>query len=110
VSDDHRDDLTMVHVQSGTAQDGPEEYRGFCTVFCTAKDGFRMIGQLDPADVRKMALNFLSAAEAAEQDAVVMTMMVRDLHAPTEIAAKFVTAMREVRVEIHPDPEGDDLL
>ena len=105
----HRDELAGIHVQSGIREDeGDGLYRGFCTVFATASDGFRMIGQLDPEEVRKMALNFLGAAESATQDAVVMNIMVRDMEAEPGLAAAFVTGMRNERRRIDPDPDGDD--
>jgi hypothetical protein len=107
------DALVSIHVQSGLREcderePGEEGFRGFCTVFAAASDGSRMVGQLDPAEVRKMALNFIESAEAAVQDAVVMNLMVSKMDAPVEVAAGFVTEMRNEHLRVSPDPLGDD--
>lgn len=67
--------LVNIEVVSGTAQDGPEDFRGFVTVRAIAEDGSIMAGQLDPDELRAMALSFLSAAEAADQDALVFRVL-----------------------------------
>ena len=100
--------LSGVEVVSGTAQDGPEEFRGFLTVRAIAEDGSFMTGQMSPAEVRKMALNLLAAAEGAVGDAIVMTMLVRDIGLEPAVAASFVMQMREERHRQDPDP--DDVL
>jgi hypothetical protein len=97
--------LTDIDLVSGTAEDGPGEFRGFVAIRATAVDGSHMAGQLDPATVRKMALNFLGVAEAAEQDAVVMNMLVRDVGLESAVAANFIMHMREERHRIHPDED-----
>jgi hypothetical protein len=100
--------LAGIEVVSGAAEDDDGDgFHGFVTVRALADDGSHMAGQLDPATVRKMALNFLSAAESAEQDAVVLTMLVGDLELEHSRAGAFVARMRQVRHEIHPDE--DDL-
>jgi hypothetical protein len=106
----HRDELASIHIQTGLreTEEGSHDFRGFCTIFCTAADGFRMIGQLDPAEVRKLALNFIGGAEGAVQDAIVMNMMVRDIGAEPSIGAQLVTKMRDERHRIDPDPDDDD--
>lgn len=58
--------LTGVNVVSGTTAEG----KPFCTVEATMANGTSASGQLSPEEVRMMALHFLSAAEAAESDAV----------------------------------------
>lgn len=104
-----RDELVEIHVQAGLRMsEESKEFRGFCTVFATAEDGWRMVGQLDPSEVRKMAMNFLEGAEAAVQDAIVMNMMVRDIGLDPSASAQFVRQMRDERMRIDPDPEGDD--
>lgn len=89
--------LTDVNVESGTAMDSSTQYRGFVTVRATAADGSWMAGQLSPVEVRAMALQFLEAAEAADQDAIVFTMLTRDVGLPPEEAAGFVMLMRKER-------------
>ena len=99
------EDLVDVEVVSGTAQDPDGSFRGFVTIRATAADGSFLTGQLDPAMLRKMAGNFLAAAEAAVGDAVVMTMLVRDIELPAPDAARFVMAMRAERHRVDPDPD-----
>ena len=89
--------LTNVEVVSGTAQDSETVFRGFVTVRAIADDGSMMSGQLDPKTLRDMALNFLAVAEAAEQDAIVMTMLTRDVDLDLDAAARFVHMMRDER-------------
>jgi hypothetical protein len=96
--------LTNIEVVSGLAE-RDDEYRGFLTVRAFAEDGSFMSGQLDPADVRKMALNFLASAEAAVADAIVMNLFVTKIGAEPGVAAAFVTDMREERHRIDPDPD-----
>jgi hypothetical protein len=101
----HWEGLTGIEVMSGLAEREGGEYRGFLTVRALAEDGSFMSGQLDPDEVRKMALNFLASAEAAVQDAVVMGMLVRDVELPPDAAAAFVHSMRDERNRIDPDPD-----
>jgi hypothetical protein len=96
-ADKHWAPLVKVEVVSGTAQDGPEDFRGFVTVRAIAEDGSIMAGQLDPDEVRAMALNFLSVAEAADQDALVFRVMVKNVGASAEVAARVVQDMRKER-------------
>jgi hypothetical protein len=103
----NRDQLAGIHIQAGLKETDDGGYAGFCTVFATAADGWRMLGQLDPAEVRKMALNFLAGAEAAVQDAVVMNMLTRDVELEPGRAAAFVTMMRDERHRLDPDPDDE---
>ena len=89
--------LTDVETISGTAQDPDGSFRGFVTVRALAEDGSHMAGQLDPGTLREMALHFLETAEAAEQDAIVFTMMTRDMDLDAAVAARFVANMRAER-------------
>lgn len=91
--------LAAINVTSGTAMDGPTEFRGFVTVEAMAEDGRQWVGQLDPETVRGMALQFLEVAEAAEQDAIVFTMLTRDIGLEPQAAGGFVAAMRTYRAE-----------
>jgi hypothetical protein len=94
-------DLEGIWVISGTAldvtPDGDTEFRGFVTIRATAENGDVMVGQLDPGEVRAMALRFLEVAEAADQDRIVFTMLTRDMDVPRDTAAVFIRAMREER-------------
>jgi hypothetical protein len=77
--------------------DSRTSFRGFVTVRATAEDGSWMAGQLSPVEVRAMALQFLEAAEAADQDGIVFTMLTRDVGFAPEDAAGFVMLMRKER-------------
>lgn len=89
--------LKGVSCFSGTAQDGPAEFRGFVTIHAEAEDGDVLVGQLSPAEVRTLALQYLSVAEAAEQDAIVFTVLVRDVGVLPETVAGIVRSMRDER-------------
>lgn len=95
-------DLAGIYVIAGTARDedpatGAVSYRGFVTVRAEAEGGGVLVGQLDPEEVRAMALRFLEVAEAAEQDRIVFAMLTRDLGVSDDTAAGFVLAMRKER-------------
>lgn len=89
--------LTGIDVESGTAMDSPTDFRGFVTVRATAEDGSWMAGQLSPAEVRAMALQFLEVAEAADQDGIVLSILAREVGLAPEDAAEFVMLMRKER-------------
>lgn len=91
--------LAGISVQSGTAMDSPTSFRGFCTVEAVADDGSTWAGQLDPATLREMAMQFLECAEAADQDAIVFTMLTRDIGLEPQQAGGFVAAMRKERTD-----------
>jgi hypothetical protein len=99
-------DLVDIEVTSGLALRGEEEFRGFLTVRALAEDGSIMSGQLDPDEVRKMALNFLRVAEGAVLDAMVMNLMVHKVGLEPAGAAAFIQDMRAERHRI--DPDEDD--
>jgi hypothetical protein len=96
--------LVDIEVVSGLAE-RESEYRGFLTIRATAEDGSFMSGQLDPSEVRKMALNFLQAADAATSDAVVMNMLTGKIGLPANAAGRFIGDMRTERQRIDPDPD-----
>ena len=64
---------------------------GFCRI---SVDG-KAVGQLDPAEVRTMALHWLAAADAAESDAAVFAEMKTVTDEKT--AAGFLQALRDRR-------------
>ena len=89
------DDIEGVEVRSGVNEDG----EGFCHVVVTTGGGRVLLGQLDPETVRSMALNFLGAAEAAEQDAVVFGMLRDDVGLDLPEIGEFLAGMRRRRSE-----------
>ena len=88
------DDLRGIDVRSGVNERG----EGFLTVIATAGDGRMILGQLDPATVRRMAMDWLEAAEAAEQDAAVLR-CVRKLELPDELAGAVIAELRDSRAD-----------
>lgn len=64
--------------------------------FCHVQWG-KESGQLTPNEVRQMALLWLGAAEAAEQDAIVFQLIREELEFPPELAAQFIQRMRAIR-------------
>ena len=86
-------DLAGIEVQSGVNERGV----GFCTVVATSSKGDILLGQLEPDRVRQMALHWLGAAEAAEQDAVVFRLLRDDFDLDLSAIGAFITKMREER-------------
>jgi hypothetical protein len=86
------DDLRSIDVRSGVNERGEP----FLTVVARAEGGSMIMGQLDPEEVRQMALAWLGAAEAAEQDAAVLR-CVRKLELPDELAAAVIVELRNSR-------------
>jgi hypothetical protein len=85
-------DLADVHVTSGVN----DRLEGFVVVTATSGSGRFLVGQLEPDVVRGMALQWLEAAEAAEQDAAVMRVL-RKLELPDELAGAVVVELRNSR-------------
>lgn len=88
------DDLAGIDIRSGVNGEGV----GFCHVLARTGDGRLIIGQLEPNEVREMALAWLAAAEAAETDAAVVR-CIRKLKLPEELAGAIVTELRDSRSE-----------
>lgn len=86
------DDLVSIDVRSGVNESGT----GFLTVVATAGNGRMILGQLDPATVRHMALDWIEAAEAAEQDAAVLR-CIRKLELPDAMAGAIIAELRDSR-------------
>jgi hypothetical protein len=86
------DELEGIEVRSGVNDAG----NGFCTIVVTAGQGRMLLGQLDPAEVRQMALAWLETAEAAEQDAAVLR-VIRKLELPDELAGAVIKELRDSR-------------
>jgi hypothetical protein len=91
--------LSGVNIESGTNTEG----KPFCHVIATAANGWTMQGQLDPDEVRAMALAWLAAAEAAEQDGAVLRTCLR-LELPVHLAAAVVGELRKTRGRVVPWP------
>ncbi|HEV7536248.1 MAG TPA: hypothetical protein VGP90_11470 [Acidimicrobiia bacterium] len=88
------DDLARIDVRSGVNEAGD----GFLTVIATTQGGRMILGQLDPATVRRLAMDWLEAAEAAEQDAAVLR-CIRKLGLPEELAGAVVAELRNSRAD-----------
>lgn len=84
--------LTNVFITSGVNSAG----EGFCTVAAHGDDGTILLGQLSPSEVRGMALAWLEAGEAADQDAAVLR-VIRKLELPDELAGHVITELRASR-------------
>jgi hypothetical protein len=91
--------LSSIDAESGVAQDSGPEYRGFLTIRATDENGNVFVGQLTPDEARQMALAWLEAAEGAEQDRIVLTMLTRDAGLDPEAAVNFIISMRKEREE-----------
>lgn len=88
------DDLEGIDIRSGVNGRG----EGFCTVVARADGGRMLLGQLEPNEVREMALAWLAAAEAAEQDAAVLR-CIRRLGLPDDLAGTVIAELRDTRSE-----------
>ncbi len=83
------DDGLSIEISSGLNSD----LKPFNTIFLNGKPA----GQLSPDEVRAMALQWLEAAEAAEQDAMVVAEMTEGLGIDLQTAGAFVVSLRERR-------------
>jgi hypothetical protein len=87
-------ELESIFVTSGVTTEG----KPFCTVAAHGDGGVILLGQLDPATVRSMALQWIESAEAAEQDAAVLRVC-HKLELPIELAGAVVTELHAMRGE-----------
>lgn len=86
-------ELGSVYVTSGVNERGA----GFCSIAAHSRTGaVILLGQLDPAEVRQMALAWLEAAEAADQDAAVLR-CIRKLELPEQLAGAVIAELRASR-------------
>lgn len=85
-------ELRSVDLTNGVNEHG----NGFVTVAASSRDGTILIGQLTPDEVRKMALQWLEVAEAADQDAAVLR-TTRKLGIDDNLAALLVLELRKSR-------------
>lgn len=84
--------LAQVFISSGVNIEGDP----FCHVECHGAD-VELHGQLAPDEVRQMALAWLQAAEAAEQDAIVYGILTQSVDMDPADAAQFIFQMRQAR-------------
>lgn len=85
--------LAGVDVISGVNQAG----KPFCHIMASSPDAEVVLeGQLTPEETRKMALQWLEAAEAAESDALVMAEL-REAGLDDQHCAAFLVGMRKRR-------------
>lgn len=73
--------------------------------FCGVWINEQQIGQLDPAAVRGLALQWLEAAETAESDALVTAELVETVGLDLPTAGQFLIALRNRRDETPPAPK-----
>ncbi len=83
------DDGLDIEISSGLNK----ALKPFNTLFLNGKPA----GQLAPDEVRAMALQWLEAAEAAEQDAMVVAEMTEGLGVDIQTAGAFVQSLRKRR-------------
>lgn len=88
------DDLAEVNLTNGVNEKGEP----FITVTARTQSGRFIVGQIDPAEARQMALAWLEVAEAAEQDAAVLR-CIRKLELPEQLAGAIVVELRNSRDE-----------
>lgn len=97
------DEINII-VTSGFGHRTREPY---VQMLCHAKD---FMTQMSPADARDLAMNLLTAADAAEGDAFLVTFAMRQIGLDEQAAAKIMFAFREWRRQRDPDIlpwEGD---
>ena len=91
-------DLTELHVSSGVNEEGVP----FVHIFArSGKEIF--MGQQTPQEIRGIAMQWIEAAEAAMQDAIVFKMLRDDLEMPLSTIGGFIQRMREMRDKIEED-------
>ena len=88
-----KDDLVSIEVRSGVNEKG----EGFCTIVAESGDGRMLLGQMPPDMIRKIALDYLGAAEAAETDAIVFRLLRDKFNLDLPIVGAFVADMRNER-------------
>jgi hypothetical protein len=86
--------LSYIEISSGVSE---QTRLGFCHVTAHGSDGSRFDGQLDPAEVRAMALGWLEAAEAADHDAAVLAELIERVELDDINARAFVMGLRDRR-------------
>lgn len=102
--------LRGIYISSGVNPEG----KPFCQVTLEHSEDQagpllpNAVGQLDPREVRKMALGWLSAAEAAIHDASVFKLMLSEVGIGTRAASMFIRSLREQRIDADEMTEPGD--
>lgn len=89
--------LDEINVTSGLSA---FDHSPFCLVEAVTTTGRRVAGQLTPNEVRIMALHWLSAAEAADQDAMVFAELTDGTGLDHELAGHVVASLRHRRADL----------
>lgn len=79
-----------------------EKLEGFVTVRCTGNADGRhvtLLGQIDPAQARGLATQYMEVAEAAESDQHVFRELVETIGLDDETAGQFIARLRHRRAE-----------
>ena len=82
--------LTDIHISSGVN----DKFEGFCTISINHGD---LLGQLTPAEVRAMALQWLEVAEGAETDSILFRLLRGNLDLDLNTIGAFVAEVRKMR-------------
>lgn len=85
--------LTGITIETGVNKEGEP----FCIVTAQSAGSTALRGELAPEDVRTMALDWLGAAEAADQDALVFRLLTSKAGLDESSAAQFLREMRAAR-------------
>jgi hypothetical protein len=89
------EDLTNLNVEAGVnAFDG----QPYCHIEARGADNVILMGQLPPAEIRQMALRWLSAADAAEHDAATFAFLQEAFSFTIEQATSALQAIRKARL------------
>lgn len=67
----------------------------------------RLIGQVDPETARRIGLDALAVAEAAESDALIVRLLTETVGLDEQAALSFLVAMRDARSTGPPDEQGE---
>lgn len=89
-------ELESINLSSGVSAFTGE---GFCAIHIDGfvnKNPVRLRGQLNPTEVRGLALAWLEGSEAAESDAAVRAVFVK-LGLPDEVWGRFIIELRKER-------------
>jgi hypothetical protein len=81
-----------INISSGVTREG----KPFSHIAIRLDNGLEAHGQLSPDELRMMALGWISAAEAAEQDALILQAL-RETGLDDGAIGGFINRMRELR-------------
>lgn len=95
---DATEGLTDLDVASGVNREG----QPFCMILASGEDGTRLQGEMNPDELRTLAMHWNHAAEAAEQDALLFQVLTQDSKMDEAAAAQFIVMMRDKREKLNP--------